>query len=101
MVCPVSLLCRGGRCDVPLRAFWELRGGYLYYAVLLRPVRDMNSLVYRKAGDPAKLMVAVRAQGADPIRRKRRVSRRFFVYGFEKFKASHSISVLLFFVLRI
>ena len=53
--------------DMPLRALRELQGGYLYHAVLLGGIGEMDALIDGEAGDLAEVMVGMRPDGADPV----------------------------------
>ena len=68
---------------MPLRTFWKLKRRNLHNAIHLRSVGDMYSLVYRKARDLPKLMVAVRAKRTDTVGGESRMFREFMIDGFK------------------
>ena len=55
---------------MPLRTLRKLKRRDFNYAVHFRTVGDMDAFIYRKPGDLAELMVAVRSEGTDAVRGK-------------------------------
>ena len=92
---PVIFFLAGDGCDVPLRPFGKLQRSHLDNSVLFGAVGDVDAFIYRKGRDFAEIMVGMRSDGADSVRREGNAVRLPAVYLFKSyfaFKLAHIIS---------